>query len=289
MRVHEVPIPTYYGDEICHVNGMKYAGDVVRTTLRSRAQDLGLLYDRRFDLGNPLDEKYVSKLSFASSHQMAIDAVPRGAKVLDLGCGPGLVAEALCRDKGCNVTAVDAQPPEARPAHPASLRFVPHDLDAETLPEGLDADYDVILWLDIIEHLRSPERFLDLLRTRFGHRRPRVIMTTGNVAFLPIRTGLALGQLNYGPRGILDFTHTRLLTFSSATAFFEQAGYVVNQSKGIPAPYPLAIGDNLASRTLLKLNALGNAVAKGVFGYQIYLEAEMVPHVAVVLASAERG
>lgn len=27
-RIHEVPIPTYYGDEICYVNGMRYARDV---------------------------------------------------------------------------------------------------------------------------------------------------------------------------------------------------------------------------------------------------------------------
>ncbi len=27
-RIVEIPIPTYYGDEICYVNGMKYAKDV---------------------------------------------------------------------------------------------------------------------------------------------------------------------------------------------------------------------------------------------------------------------
>src|SRR5258708_11113123 len=28
LRILEVPIPTYYGDEICYVNGLKYAKDV---------------------------------------------------------------------------------------------------------------------------------------------------------------------------------------------------------------------------------------------------------------------
>ena len=31
LRIRELPIPTYYGDEICHVNGMKYAWDVVKS------------------------------------------------------------------------------------------------------------------------------------------------------------------------------------------------------------------------------------------------------------------
>lgn len=32
-RVQEVPIPTYYGDEICHVNGVPYALNCIRETL----------------------------------------------------------------------------------------------------------------------------------------------------------------------------------------------------------------------------------------------------------------
>jgi len=32
-RIREVPIPTYYGDEICHVNGIPYAWNCVRETL----------------------------------------------------------------------------------------------------------------------------------------------------------------------------------------------------------------------------------------------------------------
>jgi glycosyltransferase involved in cell wall biosynthesis len=34
FRIHEVPIPTYYGDEICYVNGMKYARDVFEAVKR---------------------------------------------------------------------------------------------------------------------------------------------------------------------------------------------------------------------------------------------------------------
>ncbi len=36
FTILEVPIPTFYGDEICRVNGMKYAKDVFRTLRRYR-------------------------------------------------------------------------------------------------------------------------------------------------------------------------------------------------------------------------------------------------------------
>lgn len=38
QRIVEVPIPTYYGDEICHVNGIPYAMNCVRETLRYAIQ-----------------------------------------------------------------------------------------------------------------------------------------------------------------------------------------------------------------------------------------------------------
>ena len=31
-RIKEISIPTFYGDEICHVNGMKYAFNIIKTT-----------------------------------------------------------------------------------------------------------------------------------------------------------------------------------------------------------------------------------------------------------------
>ena len=46
LRICELPIPTYYGDEICHVNGMKYAWDVFRTMLRAKFHEMNLLFAR---------------------------------------------------------------------------------------------------------------------------------------------------------------------------------------------------------------------------------------------------
>ena len=42
FRIVERPIPTYYGDEICYVNGLKYALDVAISTIKARVQHLGL-------------------------------------------------------------------------------------------------------------------------------------------------------------------------------------------------------------------------------------------------------
>jgi glycosyltransferase involved in cell wall biosynthesis len=70
-RIREVPIPTYYGDEICRVNGLAYAWNVMKTTLRYRLHKAGLLYARQFDL--MCGEKYTFKHNRYSSHQRILN------------------------------------------------------------------------------------------------------------------------------------------------------------------------------------------------------------------------
>ena len=68
MRLLELRIPTYYGDEICYVNGLKYAWNVAKSTLKSRLHDLSIYYDSKFDCGSGHDgnNHYYPKLGFES-------------------------------------------------------------------------------------------------------------------------------------------------------------------------------------------------------------------------------
>ena len=107
MRVRELPIPTYYGDEICYVNGLKYAWDVAKATLRSRLHGLDIFYDSKFDCGprHNANDHYNPKLGFESPHTVTLELVPVGAKVLDIGCAGGYMSALLERDRGCQSTA----------------------------------------------------------------------------------------------------------------------------------------------------------------------------------------
>ena len=49
QRFREIAVPTFYGDEICRVNGIKYAVKILLATLFSRMQRLKLIYFRKFD------------------------------------------------------------------------------------------------------------------------------------------------------------------------------------------------------------------------------------------------
>lgn len=282
MRILELSIPTYYGDEICHVNGLKYALNVLLATLRYRAHRSGLLYQRSLDPGEQGNTHYDLKLGYPSSHTYALESVPAGARVIDIGSGPAGLARELSK-KGCRVTVVDRWAPQAVGA---DIEVVVQDLDE---PLGfIIGDCEYILLLDIIEHLRSPESFLERLRKQFPHEPKRLVLTTPNVAFVVQRLLLLLGQFNYGKRGILDLTHCRLFTFRSIRRLLRETGFRVDLVRGVPAPFPKVLGNGLLGRTAIYFNLALIAVSKSLFSYQIYIEADTTPDVDFVLHNTQR-
>jgi hypothetical protein len=139
----------------------------------------------------------------------------------------------------------------------------------------------------VIEHLKDPEQFLEQLVDQFDYVPRKLVLTTPNVAFAVQRLMLALGQFNYGDAGILDRTHTRLFTFRSLRRLLVDAGFRIQQIKGVPAPWPKVLGDGRLGRTALRLNQLLIRVSKTLFAYQIFVVAECVPNSRFILADSQ--
>jgi glycosyltransferase involved in cell wall biosynthesis len=280
-RIEELSIPTYYGDEISRVNGMKYAKDVMLATLRNVAHRAGFLYQRRFDPITQDNQHYDLKLGYASSHSWALDAVPAGAKVLDIGAGPGGMARELV-NKGCTTAVVDQFPPVE--TDPRIQVFV------QNLDEPLRFDvreYDHLLLLDVLEHIKDPERFMGELRQQFDYTPRKLVLTTPNVAFIIQRLMLLAGQFNYGKAGILDRTHTRLFTFRSLRHLLRDNGFRIKELRGVPAPFPKVFGNGLIGKAALGANLALIRLSKSLFSYQIYVEAETTPDVSFVLKDSK--
>src|SRR5215471_18228998 len=124
MRISEVPIPTYYGNELCYVDGLKYARDVMRAVRRYRqtCNSVGRAPEfAEYFVHYPL------KRSKRSSHYYAQRYVGRDHDVLDVGCGVGFFA-AWLKEDGNRVTGVDALPHTAQ--HDALEEYFAVDLNA---------------------------------------------------------------------------------------------------------------------------------------------------------------
>jgi glycosyltransferase involved in cell wall biosynthesis len=270
QRIVELPIPTHYGDEVCRVNGLRYARDVIAASLLWRVQSTGLLHDTKY--ARPVGSPYVAKLDFPSTHSWVRNAIPAGSRVLDIGCAEGHVARSLA-DKGCTVIGMDVQEPVDRSPF---TRFIVQDLDEGLADPGAAVDY--VLALDVIEHLRHPERLAEEIHRFAGRNRDiRLVISTGNIGFVVIRLMLLLGQFNYGPRGILDLTHTRLFTFAALLRLLRDNGFVVERTVGIPAPFPLAVGRGRLGNMLIKVNQALIRLSRGLFAYQMLMVCRPVP------------
>ena len=87
-----------------------------------------------------------------------------GLKLLDIGCGGGLVAEPMSR-LGADVTAVDAAEPNIKTAlvhaeeNGLEINYK-HGTAEQLLEADGPAQFDVVLNLEVVEHVANPEDFL---------------------------------------------------------------------------------------------------------------------------------
>ena len=67
IDIYEIPISTYYGDEICYVNGIKYAKDVIKDVIEYRLHQLHIIKRSKYVVED--EYPYELKTSPYSSHQ----------------------------------------------------------------------------------------------------------------------------------------------------------------------------------------------------------------------------
>ncbi len=271
FRIEEVPIPTYYGGEICYVNGMAYAWNVFKSIIRYRLHKAGLLYARQYDLKGGY--KYSFKKNRFSSHQQILKILEDASKgghwdVLDIGCGAGFLASHVV-SMGHSVIGIDIY--DSSEARSACTSFIVADIEQDF---GLQPgnQFDCIILADILEHVRNPESVLMRAR-RLLKPNGRIIASMGNVAHLFIRLELLMGNFIYTERGILDRTHCRLCTRKSFFKLLRDCGFYIIQKRAAPLPFDAVItGRPFLSDSLCYLNMSFASVWPSLFAYQIIAE-----------------
>ncbi len=158
-----------------------------------------------------------------------------GLRLLDIGCGGGLVSEPMAR-LGASVTAIDASEANVKTAlaHAAPLNL---EIDyrcaaAEDLLAGGEAPFDIVLNLEVVEHVADVDLFL---KTTAGLVAPggMLVMATIN------RTLKALALAKIGAEYVLRWlpagTHDprKFVKPEEAVAALSRAGLTVTQEAGV--------------------------------------------------------
>lgn len=161
-------------------------------------------------------------------------------RLLDVGCGSGEAAAALCRSRpGLVTTGIERDPATAALARQrlADVR----EGDARTalfrLAEAGER-FDALLFADVLEHFDDPIGILGLAR-QLAFPEATLVASVPNVGHLSLVRDLLLGRFDPLPAGLADSGHLRWFTRTSLAEALEEAGWkdvTVEAASGAPAP-----------------------------------------------------
>ncbi|MEZ4753292.1 MAG: class I SAM-dependent methyltransferase [Bdellovibrionota bacterium] len=153
-------------------------------------------------------QRYQRKNFIGSSHAWAykqLENLSSNARVLDIGPAMGLIGEFLKEQGLTNLSAVeiDAETRE-------KIKSIYQQVE-ESIEPFKAQQFDVILMLDVLEHMSDPFAFLEELMPMIAQD-ALVLISVPNVAHWSVRLPLLFGVFNLYDRGILDRTHLQWFT-----------------------------------------------------------------------------
>ena len=198
--------------------------------------------------------------------------------VLDVGCASGFLGTWL-KPPDFYLMGVDIE--SSFLAHLSDSYRQAIQADIELLPElPLERVPQVLVFADVLEHVRHPDEVLIELGRRYLSLGAAVIVSLPNAVHLYVRLSILLGRFNYAERGILDRTHVRFYTLTTALNLCRNCGIAVRQIAVTPTPLPLlnpAFAEGHRLFGVHRLNAWLTRRGRQWLGYQFILYGSYQP------------
>jgi len=152
--------------------------------------------------------------------------VGKNKKVLEVGCSTGYFTKIL-KDFGNEVYCIEIDREAAKLAEKHCNSIVIGDIEDLNLEYHFkEKFFDVVLFGDVLEHLKDPERVLRKIKG-FLKDDGYVVASIPNIAHGDVILNLMAGKFDYRPLGLLDKTHLRFFTLRSIKEMFERCGFKI--------------------------------------------------------------
>lgn len=162
-----------------------------------------------------------------SVHEIILNSIKSNSKILELGCCTGYISKRL-KDKGCKVWGADKSKVFLIKAKEYCEEVYRVDLDnISQLKVISKRDFDYILLMDVLEHLRNPKDLLRYIKINFKVKK-NIIISIPNIANISVRIDLLFGKFEYTEVGLLDKTHIKFFTLDSAREMLISSGLKID-------------------------------------------------------------
>ncbi|MEF3692198.1 MAG: bifunctional glycosyltransferase/class I SAM-dependent methyltransferase [Candidatus Moraniibacteriota bacterium] len=247
-KIIEISMPTHYGDEKCHVNGLKYAWNCIKSTIKARFHQAGIFFQPNFEI-NTNTRNYKLKKAPTSLHQYILNQPwKKDEQILDLGANDGSLSQKINLTYKSKMTAMDINVPK----NIKQIDTIIFDINKNIKELFGKKLFDKIIALDIIEHLHNPEKSVSEINHLLKNK-GTLYASTANIGYIIMRITLLLGWFNYGKSGILDKTHHRLFTINSFRRLLQNNDFRILKIEGFGPPLLDAFGDNIFIKTIDKI------------------------------------
>ncbi|MDA8239464.1 MAG: glycosyltransferase [Nitrospiraceae bacterium] len=205
------------------------------------------------------------------------------SRVLEIGCAGGATGQRLKQERQVDFYAgVEVSEQAALLARQYLDKVIVADIEsADLLEHGLEyGEFDLIIALDVLEHLYNPWDVLAGLR-RFLRPGGHVIASVPNVQNITVVNSLIQGSWKYESAGILDATHLRFFTRSEIESLFLGAGLSLLKTEYVLNP-PVDVSKiqetgNCLTHEKMSLTGLNREEVLRFFVYQYIIIAENEP------------
>lgn len=159
--------------------------------------------------------------------------------ILDVGCGAGVMADALKKKFDAEVWGIELVESEAQKAR-EKLDNVFSGAIEDNISKLPNQYFDSIIFADVLEHLIDPYTILKQLVLNLQDD-GEIVASIPNIGYWGVIYSLLVGQFTYTDSGILDKTHLRFFTKTSIIEMFDNAGLTIIEmlpTKGNFPPIP---------------------------------------------------
>jgi 2-polyprenyl-3-methyl-5-hydroxy-6-metoxy-1,4-benzoquinol methylase len=179
------------------------------------------------DSGTPDSQAYLAPVVLSEIRKIVIKYPGKQLKVLDLGCGNGVFSARLANE-GYQVNACDhsISGVEVAKSQLPLIDFFQQDINKE-LPEQYKGQFDIVVSLEVIEHLFQPRALFDRAKEALSGQGTLIVSTP----YHGYAKNLALALFNkfddhWHP--LRDFGHIKFFSKNTLLQCFRECGFFVN-------------------------------------------------------------